>query len=341
MTAKNSISNLHWSAVSSWLFVIACMILVMVVVGGFTRLTGSGLSITEWKPLHGAIPPLNLGEWLQEFDAYKQIPQFKLLNATMTLDEFKSIFWWEWGHRQLGRLIGFVFLMPMLWFLIKKNIPQTYNFVIVLLFLGGGLQGLIGWLMVKSGLVDRVHVSQYRLALHLTFALILYYFVLHTAIRLYQRSFFSLPKLSPTVVLTLLVFIQIISGAFTAGTHAGFTYNTYPLMDNDLIPSGLFSDGIISLFEDIMTVQFVHRHFALLVLVTALYVAIAEIKHKYYKDAILLLVVVSLQVILGIITLITVAPVSHIELAVLHQFGAVMVLTVCCYLNARQVRGIM
>lgn len=324
-----------WTAVCVWLFSIAGLILLMVVVGGLTRLTGSGLSITEWKPISGAIPPLNISQWLNEFEAYKQIPQFKHLNATMTLDEFKTIFWWEWGHRQLGRFIGFVFLVPMLWFFIKKQIPQGYKPVVFMLFLGGGLQGLIGWLMVKSGLVDRLHVSHYRLALHLGFALLLYYFVLHTAIRLYQRRFFSLPQLSPTVILTFLVFLQIISGAFTAGTHAGYTYNTYPLMDNKIIPDGLFSTGFMALFDDILTVQFIHRHFALVVFIMSVYVITLEIKKRNYYDAYLLFITITIQIALGIWTLVTVAAVSHIELAAFHQFFAVVTLSVCCYLNAR------
>ncbi len=324
-----------WHAVSLWLYAIAGMIMLMVIVGGLTRLTGSGLSITEWKPLYGVIPPLTMQAWVQEFQAYQQIPQFALVNPTMTLDEFKEIFWWEWGHRVLGRLVGFVFFIPMLWFFIKKQIPQTYKPIIIMLFIGGGLQGLVGWLMVKSGLVDRVSVSQYRLALHLGLALILYYWVLHTAIRLHQRRFFCLPHFTPTVILTLLVFIQIISGAFTAGTHAGYIYNTYPLMDNAIIPNGLFAGGVISLFEDILTIQFVHRTLALCVLGFALWIFKQEIQKKNHKDAFLLLSVILLQVILGIITLVTVAPVAHIELAALHQFGAVVVLTVCCYLNAR------
>jgi cytochrome c oxidase assembly protein subunit 15 len=223
----------------------------------------------------------------------------------------------------------------MLWFFIKKQIPQTYKPIIIVLFLGGGLQGLVGWFMVKSGLIDRVSVSQYRLALHLGLALILYYCVLHTAILLYQRNFFSLPKYSPIALFTILVFLQIISGAFTAGTHAGYIYNTYPLMDNALVPSGLFSGGVISVFEDVMTIQFIHRTLALCVLVFALFISIQEIQKKNYKDAIILLAVILLQVILGIVTLVTVAPVNHIELAALHQCGSVLVLSVCCYLNAR------
>lgn len=332
---KNGYMTQKWYAVSLWLFVIAGMIILMVIVGGLTRLTGSGLSITEWKPLHGAIPPLNLQEWLQEFNAYKKIPQFELINPTMTLGEFKTIFWWEWGHRFLGRLVGVVFLLPMIWFFCKKQIPQSYKTIIILLFFAGGLQGLVGWFMVKSGLVDRVSVSQYRLALHLGLALMLYYWVLHTAIRLYQRSFFSLPQYTPTVIVTILVFLQIISGAFTAGTHAGYIYNTYPLMDNALLPNGLFANGMISIFEDILTIQFIHRTLALCVLGSAIWVSYQEIQKKNYTDAIMLLSVIFLQVILGIITLVTVAPVSHIELAALHQFGAVIVLSVCCYLNTR------
>jgi len=324
-----------WSSIALWLFLIALLIIAMVIVGGFTRLTGSGLSITQWKPIYGAIPPLNLQEWLQEFEAYKQIPQFKLLNASMTLSEFKYIFWWEWGHRQLGRIIGFVFFLPMLFFYASKAIPKTYTKIIFLLFIGGGLQGLIGWLMVKSGLTDRVHVSQYRLAMHLTFALILYYWVLYTAFLLHQRRFFTFPLPSKSLLLTLLVFLQIISGAFTAGTHAGYIYNTWPLMDSAIIPSGLFSTGFVSIFEDRLTIQFIHRSLAIFILLYGLWIAKIEFCKKHYLNGSLITIGLSVQVIIGIITLVTVAPVAHIELAALHQLGGVMVLTICCYINAQ------
>lgn len=318
-----------WSYISNWLFIIATLIAMMVVVGGLTRLTGSGLSITEWKPLYGAIPPLNNLQWAHEFEAYKKIPQFQHINALMTLSEFKYIYWWEWGHRQLGRLIGLVFFLPMLFFWLKNAIPQGYKPVIILLFIGGGLQGLIGWLMVKSGLVDRLYVSHYRLAMHLGMALFLYYFVVHTAILLYQRRFFELPKWSPTVFLTLCIFIQIISGALTAGIHAGHIYNTWPLMDGAFIPNGIFSDQL-------MGMQFMHRMLAYIVIIIASWVAYQEYRQKNYGAALLIVSMVTAQITLGIVTLILIAPVNHIEIAALHQFGSIILLTGSAYLNSRQ-----
>lgn len=330
-------SFVRWQSVANWLFVIACSIALMVVVGGLTRLTGSGLSITEWKPIYGAIPPLTQFQWLEEFKAYQQIPQFSQINPFMSLGEFKFIFWWEWGHRQLGRFIGFLFLIPMLWFWFRKSIPQGYKPVVIALFLGGGLQGLIGWLMVKSGLSDRLYVSHYRLAMHLGFALILYYFVLHTAILLHQRRFFILPKFSPTLFLTVCIFIQILSGALTAGLHAGHIYNSWPLMDNQIIPDGLFPTNLLTSLNDLMTVQFMHRILAYLVFFVTLWVTYQEYRVKNYGHAALIFSVVTGQIILGIVTLIWVAPVNHIWLAALHQFGSVILFSSCCYLNARKI----
>lgn len=310
-----------------WLYSIAFFIILMVVVGGLTRLTGSGLSITEWKPISGAIPPLNLEDWMREFEAYKQIPQFTQLNFNMTLDEFKFIFWWEWGHRQLGRFLGLVFIVPLIIFWIKGRIPQNYKLVMIGLLLGGAFQGFLGWFMVSSGLSERTAVSQYRLALHLGFALLLYIFILQTAFSLKKKHSFSFDMPQSLQIMILFVFIQILSGAFMAGTHAGFTYNTWPLLDGALVPSGLFEKGVISLFEDHLTIQFIHRMGAYSVFLYGLWLFKKHMGYGACSLNGLYIFSLCLPVIIGILTLVTVAPVEHIELAAFHQFTAVILLT--------------
>ena len=310
-----------------WLYAIACLIIMMVIVGGLTRLTGSGLSITEWKPISGAIPPLSYDDWLKEFEAYKKIPQYIQLNFNMSLDEFKVIFWWEWGHRQLGRLLGLVFIIPLTIFWIQGRIPQHYKTIMIGLLLGGAFQGFLGWFMVSSGLTERTAVSQYRLALHLGFALLLYIFVLQTAfcLKKQEKFHFSLPK--PLLFMVFFVFLQILTGAFMAGTHAGFTYNTWPLLDGAIIPSDLFENGIISMFEDHLTVQFIHRMGAYGVFLYGLWSLYAYAKKTNYGYNIYYGFSLLLPVIVGILTLVTVAPVQHIELAAFHQLTAVFLLT--------------
>lgn len=314
-----------------WLFSVCALIALMVVVGGLTRLTGSGLSITEWKPIHGALPPMSLDEWNEEFDAYKKIPQYQQLNSGMTLDEFKGIFWWEWGHRNLGRLIGFAFLIPFLVFWARGMVERVLVPRLLILFVLGGMQGALGWFMVASGLSERTSVSQYRLVAHLGLALIIYTAIFITALPLWRREWppvrapHPLYRLSHIVV--ALVFLQILLGGFVAGLDAGLTYNTWPLMDGSLVPQGLYTTWLAA-FEDVTTVQFNHRIMAYIVFAAIVTLFVQGMRMGVNATAArtgqLLLAAVSLQVFLGIWTLLEVVPVW---LGAMHQFGAVLLLT--------------
>jgi len=314
-----------------WLFSVCALIALMVVVGGLTRLTGSGLSITEWKPIHGALPPLSLEEWNQEFEAYKQIPQFQQLNSSMTLDEFKGIFWWEWGHRNLGRLIGFAFLIPFLVFWFRGMVERVLIPRLLFLFVLGGMQGALGWFMVASGLSERTSVSQYRLVAHLGLALLIYTAIFLTALPLWRREWPAVKTPHPlyryTHMIVALVFVQILLGGFVAGLDAGLTYNTWPLMDGALVPQGVYTSWLAP-FEDVTTVQFNHRMMAYLVFASIVTLFLQGLRQGLNGTArttsLLLLGAVSLQVVLGIWTLLAVVPVW---LGAMHQFGAVLLLT--------------
>ena len=309
--------------VTYWLILIAAMIAAMVVVGGATRLTGSGLSITEWNPIMGAIPPLNDLDWQTAFGKYQQSSQFKLQNSSITIDDFKFIFWWEWAHRLLGRIIGVVFFVPFVIFVALRMLPRHIWGRLITIFILGGLQGALGWYMVASGLVDRVSVSQYRLAAHLTFAAIIYAFVIWVVFslnRAHSKPGTGLQWLA--LVLVPLVLLQIAAGGFVAGLDAGQGYNTWPLMDGAVIPNGLgaMTPWWANLFENAMTVQFDHRMLAYLIFVLVIWQAI----RTRTTSSLVLALFVLCQVALGIATLL-----SHVDLhaALTHQFGAIFVLT--------------
>ena len=303
----------------------------MVIVGGLTRLTGSGLSITEWKPIHGALPPLSDTDWQEEFAGYKAIPQYQRINKGMTLDEFKSIFWWEWAHRNLGRLIGVAFLVPFLVFLIQGRIERQLLPRLIGLFVLGGLQGVLGWFMVMSGLSDRVDVSQYRLVAHLALALVIYAAMLWTALPLWRGEWPINPSSHRlfrwSLVVLALILVQILLGGFVAGLDAGLIYNTWPLMDGALLPDGLFTHALAP-FEDVTTAQFDHRIGAYLV--AAAVIALWFVQRRTpvaahaRLTAHLLLGALAAQILLGIWTLLAVAP---IWLSALHQLGALALLT--------------
>lgn len=317
-----------------WLFAVCGLIALMVVVGGLTRLTGSGLSITEWKPIHGALPPLSLEEWQEEFDAYRQIPQYQLLNKGMSLDEFKAIFWWEWGHRNLGRLIGLAFLVPFLIFWFRGQVERRLVPRLIFLFILGGLQGFMGWYMVASGLTERVDVSQYRLVAHLGLALVIYSAIFMTALPLWRSEWPARRDPHPLYrwshVVAALIFFQILLGGFVAGTDAGLTYNTWPLMDEAIIPPGAWAFDPVwrAPFEDVTTIQFNHRMMGYVVFFAVVALVIAALRQGVTgwkrQAGWLLLGAVVLQVAIGIWTLLAVMP---IWLAALHQFGAVVLLT--------------
>lgn len=319
-------------AIAWWLFGVAALVFVMVVVGGLTRLTESGLSITEWKPVTGALPPMSEAHWQEEFDLYRQIPQYQLINKGMTLDEFKTIYWWEWSHRLLGRLIGFAFLAPFIWFALTRRIERAMVPRLIFLFVLGGAQGALGWWMVKSGLVDRTEVSQYRLAAHLGLATIIYGALIWTALDLWHgKSTRFLSGLSKAALgLIVLVFAQTILGAFVAGIRAGLIYNTWPLMAGAFIPDGLLAMKPVwhNFFESHLTVQFQHRMTAYLLLAFAAWHAWRARKTEAAGTANLLLAAVVAQAALGIWTLLWVVP---IPLGAMHQGGAMIVFGVAVW----------
>ncbi len=318
--------------IQAWLFCICALIFIMVIVGGATRLTGSGLSITEWKPIMGAIPPIGLGDWLEAFEKYKQIPQYKEINVGMSLEEFKAIFWWEWGHRFLGRFIGVAFLVPFLIFLFTKRIEPALKPTLWLLFALGGLQGFVGWYMVASGLVERTDVSQYRLAMHLGLAVIIYGAIFWVALGLgkNQEEITASKSLRwQAWGITGLIFLQIIAGAFVAGLKAGMAYNTWPLMDGRFIPNALFimQPAWLNLFENVRTVQFDHRMLAYVIAVgVILHLVYCVLTHnpRALKGAGLITILTGAQIFLGIVTLLQFVP---LDLALAHQGGALILLS--------------
>jgi len=319
--------------VRAWLFAVAALVFTMVVVGGATRLTESGLSITEWQPLLGAIPPLNEGDWLAAFEKYKAIPEYSIVNAGMSLSEFKFIYWWEWTHRLLGRLIGVAFAIPFLAFWIagrlRPGLPSKLIGVLAL----GGLQGFIGWYMVKSGLVDRIDVSQYRLALHLLIALSILSLLVWLALDAGPTpKRVRLRTVTPAewrfaAVLFVLIFVQAGLGALVAGLKAGHTYNTWPLMDGRLVPEGLgqLKPWYLNLFENVATVQFDHRMVAYLVVTIALWQVAALARtaddERLIGSAGLLAAVLLAQMGIGIATLMLGVPIA---LGLAHQAGAAL-----------------
>jgi len=334
MTVVSTPQNSDTRAVRWWLIAVAVLIAGMVLVGGATRLTESGLSIVEWKPVTGSLPPLNEAAWTQAFDAYKQIPQYRQMNAGMSLDEFKTIFWWEWSHRLLGRVIGAVYLLPFLWFLWRGGLGGELKRRLWGIFALGALQGAVGWWMVASGLSERVEVSQYRLATHLVLALLIFAAIVWTLRRLGEAPASAAPsRLKATAVaLLVLTFVQLYLGALVAGLRAGKIYNTWPDIDGAFIPSAarLFFDvpWWRNLFENTLTVQFEHRMVAYTLFVLAVLHAIDAARSRSERAAIdgalWLLGLVTLQATLGVLTLLNQAP---LDLSLAHQAIAIVVLT--------------
>jgi heme a synthase len=332
-------------------YLIFCLglVLIMVSLGGVTRLTGSGLSITEWKLVHGTLPPLSLAEWQLEFAAYKSSPEYIKKNSHMQLEDFKGIFWLEYLHRVLGRIIGLTFLLPAIYYLIRRNIPPQFirrNFVLVGLV---GAQGLMGWLMVKSGLVENPHVSHYRLAAHLSLATLIasVIFITIKQIAIFNSNphgstsgdalvspvppqGWSNKTLKLPLIILALIIVQIIYGAFVAGLKAGYIYNEYPLMSGSFFPPESWQNNSLSnLLENHATVQFIHRWFGAFVLLAIIYQYLksisASVRNKISKNnpALLVLIIASLQFSIGIATLVSNV---QITLATLHQFIAIILI---------------
>jgi heme a synthase len=330
-TAPGTSRAMFW-----WLVIVALFVCAMIVVGGATRLTDSGLSITEWRPVTGAVPPLSEAGWEAELEKYRQIPEYQEQNRGMSLDEFKFIYWWEWGHRQLGRTLGLVFAVPFFIFLVRGIAPRRLRPRLWILFALGGLQGAIGWWMVSSGLADRLDVSQYRLATHLSMAFVILGLTLWTALDL-RYGAQVLTRRSGLFALAALfwagVLVQIALGAFVAGLDAGRIYTSWPLFEGRLIPDGYLGGMPFwqAIFESRPAVQLQHRWFAYVLTVAGLLLA-----WRYRRQgtgavsplALLVPAVLIVQVLLGIATLVNAAPLS---LSLLHQAGAIALFGVSGY----------
>lgn len=318
-----------------WLYVVAALVFLMVSIGGATRLTGSGLSITEWQPILGTVPPLTEADWQQAFAKYREIPQYHHVNRGMSLEAFKFIYWWEWTHRFLGRLIGVAFLLPFLFFLVAGQIPRALTGRLIGLFALGGLQGAVGWYMVSSGLATRIDVSQYRLALHLGLAILIFGALLWVALSLGEAAERPAGPRSPQAgfagAILAFLFLQILLGGLVAGLKAGAGYNTWPLIDGRLIPDGLgvMQPWYLNLFENALTVQFNHRMVAY-----ALTAAVAwhawSLRHETpgATSAAVLAGAMLAQAALGIWTLLAQVPLA---LGLAHQAGAAAVFGVAVW----------
>tara|TARA_B100000945_G_scaffold312135_1_gene306283 strand:- start:777 stop:1808 length:1032 start_codon:yes stop_codon:yes gene_type:complete len=323
--------------INYWLISLLLLIGLIVIVGGLTRLTDSGLSITTWDVVSGILPPLSNEEWVNAFNLYKEIPQYYLLNTNMSLNEFKVIYYWEYVHRILGRLLGLIFLIPYIYIFNKKIFNNKYNFNFFILFILILIQGIVGWYMVKSGLIENTTVSHYRLAIHLNLALILfsalfwYFLNLNTNT---NKTFFILKKENAFFqIFIFLIFLQITFGAFTSGLDAGKIYQTWPLMNNHFFPDDLSLKNIIfpEIFNDPSFIQFIHRKLAYLIFIyvfcISIYVFIKKINHLY-KPLYFLMFMIFTQIFLGILTLISGA---HILIASLHQISTIFLLISSIY----------
>ncbi len=318
--------------ISSWLLLITLLISLIIIVGGLTRLTDSGLSITKWQLFSGLLPPLNDKDWFNYFNLYKKIPEFKLQNYSMTINEFKVIFWWEWAHRFLGRLIGICFLLPLIYFTIKFGFRNLKSFYFIFLLIC--LQGFLGWYMVSSGLVDRVDVSHYRLALHLIVAFLILSLVMWNYFKI-KNIDLKHEKLKIYLPLTfiLLIFCQIIIGAFVSGMDAGTIYNTWPLMDSTFFPDDNKVTNIFSLsaFGDPSLVQFFHRNLAYIILLYYLFLVYKIYKKKLIRNFFpikIIGIILFIQILLGILTLLHGA---QIYLASMHQISSVFLVISSLY----------
>ena len=327
------INNKYRSYMSNWLLFMFFLVSSMIVVGGLTRLTDSGLSITEWEFFRGFLPPLSNETWNEYFNSYKKIPEFELQNFSMNLNEFKFIFWWEWAHRFFGRLIGLSFLVPLVYFSFKIGFKKLTNLHLIFILIC--FQGFLGWYMVKSGLVNNVDVSHFRLSIHLLFAFIILSLIFWNFLDLiyFREKDRKINNLLPEIFI-ILIFLQIIFGAFVSGMDAGKIYNTWPLMGNSYFPDdnkiiNLFK---LSAFSDPSLVQYLHRNMAYLIL--TLYITIAFVIYKkkiifLFKPIIILGFIIFLQILLGILTLLSGA---GIFISSLHQFSSILLITASLYL---------
>jgi len=317
---------------SLWLITMFWIIAIMIVVGGLTRLTDSGLSITEWQLFSGILPPLNNNDWIMYFNLYKKIPEYQLQNYNMTLQEFKIIFWWEWAHRFLGRLIGISFLLPLVYFTFKVGFKKLINLYIIFFLIC--FQGFIGWYMVSSGLIDRVDVSHFRLSIHLLVAFLILSLIFWNYLKIKVKNNFqnTINIIFPLSFL-FLVFLQISIGAFVSGMDAGKIYNSWPLMGNSIFPNDNSIDNLfkLSAFSDPSLVQFIHRKLAYLIGLFYLYLLFYIYRNKktdLYKSVNVLGIFIILQIVLGIFTLLYGA---QILIASMHQISSIFLVASCIY----------
>ena len=318
--------------VSIWLIIMFVLISLMIVVGGLTRLTDSGLSITKWQLFSGILPPLNNDDWLVYFALYKEIPEYKLQNFSMTLSEFKIIFWWEWGHRILGRVIGLTFILPLIYFTFKLKFKNVKNFYFIFFLIC--FQGFIGWYMVSSGLIDRVDVSHFRLSIHLLIAFLILSLILWNYFKL-KNIILSNDRVSTflPIIFLFLVFTQITIGAFVSGMDAGTIYNSWPLMGNSYFPDDNEFKNIfkINAFSDPSLVQFMHRNLAYIITVFYIFIFLKVYKNKIknlYNVINILGAVLILQIILGVLVLLFGA---HIFYASMHQISSIFLVSFSIY----------
>ncbi len=308
--------------VAYWLLGLCGLVFAMVILGGYTRLTESGLSMTDWRPVTGLLPPLSETAWQAEFERYRQFPEFQKLNSWMDVAAFKSIYLVEYAHRMMGRLIGLVFLIPFIYFAVKGRIPRHLRPKLALMFLLGAAQGGLGWYMVKSGLVDRPDVSQYRLTAHLGLAVAIYGYMLWVALDLLDRPRGDGGPVGLAAILAAVVFVQILSGGLVAGLDAGHAYNTWPLIDGAIIPAGLFAEApwFANFFDNVLTVQFDHRMLAYVTMILAL---VLWWRARGVALTVVMVLVLA-QAALGVFTLLLSVPIT---LGLLHQGGALAVFT--------------
>ena len=329
----------YYGSVMLWLILLTIMVFLIIIIGGLTRLTDSGLSMVDWQPLLGTIPPLNYSQWMEVFDKYKLTPEFIYVNKNMELEEFKFIFWWEWFHRFFARLIGIVFVFPFIYFFLKKYLNKFFYKRFTILFCLGLLQAFVGWWMVKSGLVNDPYVSQYRLTFHLMNAVIIYCLLVWTCIEYYFfknmrfTSSFNSKEFWIFLCITL-VFLTILSGGFMAGSHAGQSFNTYPLMNGKIIPDDIYlADlGILNIFENVVTINFNHRWLGTITFIFTFSLFSYLIFNNFIKLSnkiiVIVLVVLTFQFTLGIMALLSNVAIQY---GSLHQTNSIVLLTVLLF----------
>ena len=316
-----------------WLIVMFVLVSLIIVIGGLTRLTDSGLSITEWELFKGFLPPFSNSEWLAYFNLYKEIPEYKLQNFNMTIEEFKVIFWWEWGHRFLGRVVGLSFLIPLIYFVLRLGLKRTKSYILIFVLICA--QGFIGWYMVRSGLVNKVDVSRFRLALHLITAFVILTLILWEIfnLRIKFNSNNEFIKFKLPEIFIFLVFLQIIIGAFVSGMDAGKIYNSWPLMGTTFFPNdnNLYSLFKITAFSEPSLVQFMHRNLAYIIMfvyLIALYLVISNSLIKFNKIIFVLGLILLFQIVLGILT---VTSGAQMFIASMHQISSILLVSFSVY----------